>query len=197
MKSEICLPLYSRNKGTESWTGASLRCAFLCILFAVRMNHRFLMDWLSDPTSLSSLQLFPVSVAGRRRGLENQTDLLGLATQRGRTHHHHHHHHHLLPGCVFFKVSVCHNMSRMRHMQTFVYGTRCQALRSAAHKLFDAAATSRTSVNIHWRIAHPPPPPTAVKGGLMSPVLKEKTKKRRSLSLTSVAVTINKAIPLN
>ena len=182
MKSEIWLPLYSRNKGTDSWTGASLRCAFLCTLFAVRGNHWFLMDWLSDPMSLSSLQLFPVSVAGRRRGLENQTDLLGLTTQRGRTHHHHRHQCHLLSGCASLKVSVCHNMLRIRYMQTVVHATCCQALRSAAHKLFDAAATSRTNVNIHWRIAHPPPPPTAVKGGLMSPVLKEKKKKREDPS---------------
>lgn len=39
-----------------------------------------------NPASLLSLQLFPVSLTGRRSGLEGKADLLGLTTQRGRTH---------------------------------------------------------------------------------------------------------------
>lgn len=40
---------------------------------------------LLNPISLSSLQLLPVSLTGRRSGLEGKADLLGLTTQRGRT----------------------------------------------------------------------------------------------------------------
>lgn len=37
-----------------------------------------------NPTSFSSLQLFPVSLTGGCSGLEGQADLLGLPPQRGR-----------------------------------------------------------------------------------------------------------------
>lgn len=45
MKSEICLPLYSRNKGTESWTGASLRCAFF-VYFVCCTQESLISDGL-------------------------------------------------------------------------------------------------------------------------------------------------------
>lgn len=55
------------------------------ILIQSRSQQLLKVDSLLNPVSLSPLQLFPVSPAGRRSGLEGKADLLGLATQRGRT----------------------------------------------------------------------------------------------------------------
>lgn len=63
---------------------------------------------------------------------------------------------------------------------------------SATHKLLDAAATQKTTVNIHWRI-----PPTRCYEGWVNVTSLERKKKKRSLRLTSIASKINKAIPLN
>lgn len=55
------------------------------ILIKIRSQQLLKVDSLLNPVSLSPLQLFPVSPSGCCSGLEGKADLLGLATQRGRT----------------------------------------------------------------------------------------------------------------